>query len=61
MSHLRNRHLSAANNIREGNKFPAFKSRNPSPSPNNRQHHSIKGSERVRTEPDYHIKTLYNQ
>jgi hypothetical protein len=44
MSHLRNRHLSAANNIREGNKFPAFKSRNPSPNPDNRQNHSRKGS-----------------
>lgn len=44
MSHLRNRHLSAANKIQHGNKFPAFKSRNPSPSPDLRQPNSRKGS-----------------
>ena len=58
MSHLRNRHYKAALKFNQQTKSPLFRTRNSSPQVN-RLHGDA--SQRIKTEPDLHMKSLYNQ
>lgn len=55
MSHLRNRNNKSSNKFGNDTKF-SIKSRNASP-----QIVGHNASTRIKTEPDLHIKSLYNQ
>jgi hypothetical protein len=58
MSQLRNSHFQASIKFQNENKTSVFKIRNSSLQV---KRNLLKGSERIKTEPDLHIKTLYNQ
>lgn len=58
MSHLRNRHLQTAVRFHTEGKTRVFRTRNSSPQVG-RLHPDA--SQRIKTEPDFHMKTLYNQ
>ena len=55
MSHLRNRNNKSSTKFRNDTKF-SIKSRNASP-----QMVGHNASTRIKTEPDLHMKSLYNQ
>jgi hypothetical protein len=58
MSQLRNKHFQTSIKFHNENKTSVFKIRGAS---QQAKLNPIKGSERVKTEPDLHIKSLYNQ
>jgi hypothetical protein len=58
MSHLRNRHFKTAVKFNSEAKGSAFRTRNASPHVNRLNQTT---AERIKTEPDLHMKSLYNQ